>query len=508
MVPLPETPAKVDEGSRDFSDNGFFKGEESPSLQDSHMVTTRSANRARRLANDCDGSQASRSALRSSRGTRRRQSTNRHDDNSSDTDYDFWDQVDEDPREELARALHIPLDSIKRFSGRRNKSDNSMKWLKTFAFELKGMRTRPDKWCAAFELSLRDGAIYWFRQLPKQTRRKWKLLFQAFINYYCTQYKQSPVARYYAATRERKEYICDYLNRLNGYARNARLQVEKALRDAKDHVEQFLLTCGDDRHMPDLGRLRLNDIRELEEVLVSLLKEKERLIARGATQQFRYEWDSYCRGDARSRSEGRLRPSRATRARPTPRGYSTSPRVAFADAEERDWVADLNGRGPSTQRASTRREVSSDSEDDVSGAGDHESSYSDGSSSDDSQRQLASASENERRSAAEVTYARADRRFRQNDQAGRGDSRERPDAGRRERDNRRRSFGRCASDGGRYHSAHYCNRRRKLCKQVHDAGQWELFRHLQGFVKYTRGKEDKSNLPAELRTFIDEGHLN
>ncbi|KAG2765317.1 hypothetical protein PC116_g25698 [Phytophthora cactorum] len=105
MVPLPETPAKVDEGSRDFSDNGFFKGEESPSLQDSHMVTTRSANRARRLANDCDGSQASRSALRSSRGTRRRQSTNRHDDNSSDTDYDFWDQVDEDPREELVRQM-------------------------------------------------------------------------------------------------------------------------------------------------------------------------------------------------------------------------------------------------------------------------------------------------------------------------------------------------------------------------------------------------------------------
>ncbi|KAG4040793.1 hypothetical protein PC123_g23672 [Phytophthora cactorum] len=377
-----------------------------------------------------------------------------------------------------------------------------MKWLKTFVFELKGMRTRPDKWCAAFELSLRDGAIYWFRQLPKQTRRKWKLLFQAFINYYCTQYKQSPVARYYAATRERKEYICDYLNRLNGYARNARLQVEKALRDAKDHVEQFLLTCGDDRHMPDLGRLRLNDIRELEEVLND--SSPEALLnssgTNGTPTVARRDYDRRNRrgyGRRERREQDRLRED--TRR---------APWVAFADAEERDWVADLNGHGPSTQRASTRREVSSDSEDDVSGAGDHESSYSDGSSSDDSQRQLASASENERRSAAEVTYARADRRFRQNDQAGRGDSRERPDAGRRERDNRRRSFGRCASDGGRYHSAHYCNRRRKLCKQVHDAGQWELFRRLQGFVKYTRGKEDKSNLPAELRTFIDEGHLN
>ncbi|KAG3052358.1 hypothetical protein PI125_g26170 [Phytophthora idaei] len=46
MVPLPETPAKVDEGSRDFSDNVFSKREESPYFQDSHMVTPRSASRA------------------------------------------------------------------------------------------------------------------------------------------------------------------------------------------------------------------------------------------------------------------------------------------------------------------------------------------------------------------------------------------------------------------------------------------------------------------------------
>ncbi|KAG3160381.1 hypothetical protein PC128_g21105 [Phytophthora cactorum] len=57
----------------------------------------------------------------------------------------------------------------------------------------------------------------------------------------------------------------------------------------------------------------------------------------------------------------------------------------------------------------------------------------DGSSSDSSQRQLAVANESERRSAAEGTYTRADRRFRRNNQVGRGDSRERPDTERRER---------------------------------------------------------------------------
>ncbi|KAG2871126.1 hypothetical protein PC114_g27073 [Phytophthora cactorum] len=146
MVPLTETSAKVDEGFRDFIDNVFSTGDESPYFQGSHMVTPRSASRARRLANDGDGLHAGRSAPR------------------SNSDYDFWDQVDQDPREELVRqmdalcatttsdsgpslelASHAPLDRIKRFSGRRNKSDNSMQWLKTFAFEMKGTRTRPDE---------------------------------------------------------------------------------------------------------------------------------------------------------------------------------------------------------------------------------------------------------------------------------------------------------------------------------------------------------------------------
>ncbi|KAG3133532.1 hypothetical protein C6341_g22497 [Phytophthora cactorum] len=232
--------------------------------------------------------------------------------------------------------------------------------------------------------------------------------------------------------------------------------------------------------MQDLSRLRLNDIRELEEVLTTLLKWEERLVARGATQQSRYEGDSYRRGDARNRSESRSNSRerrdydrhdrrdydrgdrRERREQDRPReDIRRAPRVTFAEAEERDWVADLNGRRPNTRRASTRRDVWSDSKDGGSSAGDFESSCSDDSSSDDDQRQLVAANESERRSAGEGTYARADRRFRRNDQAGRGDSRERPDTEHRERDNRRRSFGPCAACGGRNHSAHYCNRRCK-----------------------------------------------
>ncbi|KAG3003467.1 hypothetical protein JG687_00018599 [Phytophthora cactorum] len=101
--------------------------------------------------------------------------------------------------------------------------------------------------------------------------------------------------------------------------------------------------------MQDLGRLRLNDIRKL---LVSLLKGEERLIASGATQQFRYEEDSYRRGDARNRSEGRSEQDRSNRRerRAYDRGdrrelreqdrlrkdTRRAPRVTFAEAEERD----------------------------------------------------------------------------------------------------------------------------------------------------------------------------
>ncbi|KAG2910045.1 hypothetical protein PC117_g19509 [Phytophthora cactorum] len=155
---------------------------------------------------------------------------------------------------------------------------------------------------------------------------------------------------------------------------------------------------------------------------MSLLKGEERLVARGATQPFRYEEDSYRRGDARNRSEGRSEQDRSNRRERREQDRlredtRRAPRVTFTEAEERDWVADLTSRGPNTQRANTRRDVWSDSEDDVSGAGDLESSCSDGSSSDDGQRQLAATNESERRSAAEGTYARVDRRFRPNDQA-------------------------------------------------------------------------------------------
>ncbi|ETL80720.1 hypothetical protein L917_18807, partial [Phytophthora nicotianae] len=63
-------------------------------------------------------------------------------------------------------------------------------------------------------------------------------------------FTQTALSRYYSAKRERGEHRCDYLNRRNDYARNARLQFEKGGRDAKEHVQQFLVTYGDDQSLP------------------------------------------------------------------------------------------------------------------------------------------------------------------------------------------------------------------------------------------------------------------
>ncbi|GMF22400.1 unnamed protein product [Phytophthora lilii] len=72
------------------------------------------------------------------------------------------------PRLEI--ATHLPLGNIKPYYGRRNKSERSMRWLRAFVYEMKGTHTPPNEWCMAFELSLQDGALHWYRQLPRKMR--------------------------------------------------------------------------------------------------------------------------------------------------------------------------------------------------------------------------------------------------------------------------------------------------------------------------------------------------
>ncbi|KAE8974516.1 hypothetical protein PR001_g25967 [Phytophthora rubi] len=160
----------------------------------------------------------------------------------------------------LTIATHLPLNCIQPFCGTRNQSEKSMQWLRTFVYGMKATHKPPNTWCVAFELSLHDGAQHWYRQLPRKTKRTWTLLSQAFIKYYCAEFTRSAKVRYYTAKRYGKEHVCDYLKRLNGYARNAGVQFESDGRDANHHVEHFLDTC-DDRGLEEcLCHVRVSDI--------------------------------------------------------------------------------------------------------------------------------------------------------------------------------------------------------------------------------------------------------
>ncbi|OWY93653.1 Eukaryotic/viral aspartic protease, partial [Phytophthora megakarya] len=81
--------------------------------------------------------------------------------------------------QKIELATHRPLGQIRAFS--RNTSENSMQWLRGFVYEMKGTRASPDEWCMPFQLSLKDGAVHWHRQLPKKTKRTWSLLSSSFI---------------------------------------------------------------------------------------------------------------------------------------------------------------------------------------------------------------------------------------------------------------------------------------------------------------------------------------
>jgi hypothetical protein len=61
--------------------------------------------------------------------------------------------------------------------------------------------------------------------------------------------------------------VCDFLLRLNGYARTAQIQYEKGGADAADNVEHFLLNCGDDDLLDPIYPQRLDDIQRVEKII-------------------------------------------------------------------------------------------------------------------------------------------------------------------------------------------------------------------------------------------------
>ncbi|KAE8902552.1 hypothetical protein PF003_g13539 [Phytophthora fragariae] len=492
------------------------------------MVTPRSASRTARLAREIEASNSEQPTRRGS-GKRPGWRLSGGDDSSDDgrdlLDFgndgdglatEFAQQMREasgmesmnvTPRLEI--ATHRPLAQIKPYAGLRDKQENSMQWLRAFVYEMKGTHTPPNEWCMAFELSLRDGALHWFRQLPRKTKRDWKLLNAEFIKYYCSQFNESSKTRYYSAQRTDKEHICDYLNRLNGYARNAGIRFANSGREARDHVRRFLKTCGDKSLQKRLGHLQVSDIHELEGMINEILKMEDRSLNKDTPQQPQRSRDSSRgRDNYRRRDETRDGYRRDRRDRDYNRrrdDQRNPPRVALAEASLTDLIAELNireTRSEHADRSSSHHRGVSEDEFDSESERSFKSDDRDSEDSDIEGRHLAAANENERRTAAAGTFGRSDNRPPRGDRPERSHSRD--DRYPRDRRDGGRQHGPCAACGGLNHSAHYCFKRCKLCKQVHEAGKCEAFQELTNLVK---SKIDKKDLSPELQNLVF-GHLN
>ncbi|OWZ23629.1 hypothetical protein PHMEG_0001481 [Phytophthora megakarya] len=349
----------------------------------------------------------------------------------------------------------------------------------------------------AQSLHLRDE-----RNAHVTTRRTWTLLSDAFIKYYCSKFNQSAKARSYSATRGEKEHVCDYLNRLNGYARNAGVQFENGGREAKDHMEQFLDTC-DDRGLEEyLWHVRVRDIHDLETMINDILQRRERKSSREPTALKSHSRENTHRSD-HDQTEDTRTSYRRDRSRDDIRRRDESPyrpRITLADAMSA-FVAALNVNG-SPRHYKGQSEASQYEEEDAEPLYDEEHQTNegqcpeeypdDGYASDGDYGHIAAANDTERRLAAEGSFGRSDQRqtkgsggyFNSDKNHGRDG---------------RKQFGPCAACGGMYHSVHYYLKRCKLCKQVHDAGKCEALAELTTLL---RSKVDKRDLTPDLQSLV------
>ncbi|POM69152.1 LOW QUALITY PROTEIN: Hypothetical protein PHPALM_14592 [Phytophthora palmivora] len=402
----------------------------------------------------------------------------------SDDDHGYRPSRDETVKYQI---YHLSNDRAQ-FDGRRYRSDDSLQWLKRFIYEMKGTRMPQDSWCEPFSLRLGRTAKSWYRQLPRKTQTRWNLLSEAFLDYYCSQFDQSTRTRYYSDKRKDKETICDFLTRLNGYARTAKLQYERGGADAADHVEHFFLNCSGDDIMYMLYPLQLNDILRVEQIINEKILGEKRKKQRDRLEEA--EMNCADMIDETTNAERiNAMPAETTSER------SAEMNEEVIDAEKR---AGIDGYIPQTmssknvtdRRDTLRGQLSRDAELYDSEAIGGYSTYG--------QDEDAEAEDDGDYVDTGLTSDRGDsaRTPRNSARSFRG-----PTEGqdRRDTSRERQQYGPCAACGGMGHSAHFCRRRCKFCKLVHEVGQCELFRRYEKLASFVKNDVDKSKVPEELQ---------
>ncbi|KAE9163952.1 hypothetical protein PF004_g29986 [Phytophthora fragariae] len=403
----------------------------------------------------------------------------------------------------LEVRTHASLDKIAVFEGKRNRSEDSLQWLKRFIYEMKGTRMPNDSWCEPFSLSLGKAAKSWFRQLPKKTQLEWGLLSSAFLDYYCSQYAQTAQTRYFSARRKESEHICDFLLKLNGYARAAKIQYEAGGPQAASHVEHFLLHCGDDAVMDQLYPRRLSDIQRVEKIINQKLLGDKRKKQRDRTAADRVRESR--RDDGNRRSESKRSDGYRERRRDDQRDRREDRRGRRSeDRERRVTLADASVEDLRTALDERRASHETNFYDSFSEGSDKDAAAESSSDSGSDYIDAGAAAEPKRppyRGGSSGAHQNSAPRS-----PGRSESRGYPP--RRDESGERRRYGPCGACGADGHDAHFCRRRCKFCKQVHDAGSCELFQRFEKLTKFVKSSVDKSLVPADLQDLYSPGDLN
>ncbi|OWZ00450.1 Eukaryotic/viral aspartic protease [Phytophthora megakarya] len=170
-----------------------------------------------------------------------------------------------DRSRKIELATHLLLGQIGAFSGHRNKART--RW--NGCVDSNSHESRRVKYAFPTE----DGG--WCITLTPTITRKNNVLLRS---------TQSNCIDPLLAGKERGQGTpCDYLNRLNGYARNACKQLQ-GNRYARDHVGRFLEICGDRGLERRLYHENVYDIHELDEIIVEILKVDDRESANESAQ--------------------------------------------------------------------------------------------------------------------------------------------------------------------------------------------------------------------------------
>ncbi|OWY93569.1 hypothetical protein PHMEG_00036986, partial [Phytophthora megakarya] len=159
------------------------------------------------------------------------------------------------------------ISELKEYSGKDHDEDRAWSWLDKLRSAFVRDQAPDSEKCLVLGDLLTGPVRYWYRQLSRSTRSKWKSLFEAFQMQYCG--RGISVARQYYHPKNRSdESPLEYLHRLN--------VKDGPLATRREHVEHFIETL-DDRDLADqLALLRLTDAEDLEETLRARQRAKAR----------------------------------------------------------------------------------------------------------------------------------------------------------------------------------------------------------------------------------------